>query len=240
MGAKVMIVEDNDDCREVLAVMLKDLGCIVTEATDGLDAIGKAVSTRPDLILMDLRMPKLGGLEATRRLKANPLTKDIPVVICTALGTAALGYATFLSSIEVVKKPVRLERLREVVRKYVPLENQQRTILRVEDSKSIDVLAAWRLLRKIKHEIDEGSLGLEYAEAHNCHPAEGADQRRDEGRPARDKKREALLRLLSTIKGEKLFAGFLQLLHGGMGCLICFRSARIAHFLVCGFDQRLG
>lgn len=53
-----------------------------------MEAIEKAVSRRPDLILMDLRMPKFDGLEAAERLKKNLLTKDIPVVICTATRTA--------------------------------------------------------------------------------------------------------------------------------------------------------
>jgi CheY-like chemotaxis protein len=102
-------------------MLLTHLGCCVVEASNGLEAIERAVSTRPDLIIMDLRMPQLGGLEATKRLKANLSTRDIPIVICTALGMEAVGYTALIDyPLEVIQKPIRLEKVRELVRKYVP------------------------------------------------------------------------------------------------------------------------
>ncbi len=128
MAGKVLIAEDNNDFRELLSMLLASLGYTVTEATNGLEAIEKAVSGRPDLILMDLRMPKLGGLQATKRLKENPITKEIPIVICTAVGVEAFGYAQLTGDpLEVIQKPIRLETLKVVVRKYVPLPEQRAT-----------------------------------------------------------------------------------------------------------------
>lgn len=91
---------NHDDRREMVALVFTRLGYNKVQASDGLEAIEKAVSRRPDLILMDLRMPKLDGFEAAERLKKNLRTKDIPVVICTATRkdacTALVGHTTSL------------------------------------------------------------------------------------------------------------------------------------------------
>lgn len=128
MASRVLVVEDNDDCRTLMAMLLSHLGYSVIEATNGLEGIEKAISMRPDLILMDLRMPKMGGLEATRQLKENLTTRDIPIVICTALGPEAFGYANLTDyPFEILQKPTRLEKIRDVVRKYVPQPDQPAT-----------------------------------------------------------------------------------------------------------------
>jgi CheY-like chemotaxis protein len=128
MGARVLIAEDNEDCRALLRMLLIHLGCTVVEASNGLEAIDKAISAHPDLILMDLLMPQLGGLEATKRLKENPTTEDIPIVICTALSKEALGFRKLVDyPHEIVQKPVRLEKIKDILLKYVPRENQRGT-----------------------------------------------------------------------------------------------------------------
>ena len=159
--ARVLVAEDNDDCRAVLRMLLTHLGCTVIEAINGLEAIEKAVNTHPDLVLMDLRMPKLGGLEATKRLKENLLTKEIPVVICTAVGREAFGYANLLDyPLEVVQKPIQLQEIEAIVRKYVPQEKQLKTSVAAEKKETIDVVGAWRLVRNIKDVINEDALAV--------------------------------------------------------------------------------
>jgi CheY-like chemotaxis protein len=79
MVATVLVAEDNDDYRTVLRLLLTSLRCTVVEACNGLKAIEIAESSHPDLIIMDWKMPQLGGLEATKRLKENPKTRDIPM-----------------------------------------------------------------------------------------------------------------------------------------------------------------
>jgi CheY-like chemotaxis protein len=184
----------------------------VVEASNGLEAIEQAVNTLPALVLMDLRMPKLGGLEATKRLKENQLTKAIPVVICTAVGTEALGYAGLVDyPLDVIQKPIQFQKIKEVVRKYIREENQQQTSLSVEKKNSIGVVGAWRLLRDIKHAITEDSRGVGLPEAHNFH------ERGHDSRPQRVDK--MLSELLLRTNGRKFVAAFIQLLHGGIGCL---------------------
>ena len=169
MGARVLVAEDNDDYRMVLRMLLTAVGCSVVEASNGLEAIDRALSTRPDLILMDVLMPQLGGLEATKRLKEEPRTRDIPIVLCTALGREALGYNQLTTHPhEIIQKPIRLEKLREVLQKYVSPANQQQTALAVKSNENnTDVRGAWLVLRNIRHTIKQESLRGRFAEPHN-------------------------------------------------------------------------
>jgi CheY-like chemotaxis protein len=79
-----LVVEDVFESRLLLRQILGRLGVTVIEATDGLEGVEAARRELPDLILMDLSLPVLDGWEATRRLKADPLTARIPIVIVTA------------------------------------------------------------------------------------------------------------------------------------------------------------
>src|SRR5205823_12605908 len=88
---KILVVEDNDDCRELLALFVKRLGYKVFEAANGLQAIDRALAIHPDLIMMDLSLPGMDGNETTARLMINPSTKDIPVISNTAY--TGRGYA---------------------------------------------------------------------------------------------------------------------------------------------------
>ena len=81
---KVLIVEDFDDTRELLRMMVEMKGCEAAEATNGQEAVEMAASERPDLILMDLNLPVLDGWEATRRIKSMRETSGIPVVAVSA------------------------------------------------------------------------------------------------------------------------------------------------------------
>ena len=81
---KILYVEDNDDNVYVVRRWLGRAGFTVLVAVDGEQALAMAVAERPDLILMDLSLPVLDGWEATRRLKAAPETKDIPVIALSA------------------------------------------------------------------------------------------------------------------------------------------------------------
>ena len=89
--ALVLVVEDYQDAREMYAAYLQFSGYRVEEATNGLEAIEKTLALLPDIILMDLALPKMDGWEATRRLKTDERTKHIPIVALT--GHALAGYA---------------------------------------------------------------------------------------------------------------------------------------------------
>jgi CheY-like chemotaxis protein len=81
---KILIVEDNEMNRDMLSRRLERKGYSVTMAIDGGAGVEKAIEEVPDLILMDMSLPVLDGWEATRRVKANPVTQRIPVIALTA------------------------------------------------------------------------------------------------------------------------------------------------------------
>jgi two-component system, cell cycle response regulator DivK len=87
----VLVVEDYQDAREMYTEYLRYSGYDVAEASNGYEAIDRVVALLPDIILMDLALPRMDGWEATRRLKAEPRTAHIPVVALT--GHALAGHA---------------------------------------------------------------------------------------------------------------------------------------------------
>lgn len=87
----VLVVEDYQDAREMYSEYLRFSGFDVIEASNGLEAIDQATAQQPDIVLMDLALPKMDGWEATRQLKADARTKEIPIVALT--GHALAGHA---------------------------------------------------------------------------------------------------------------------------------------------------
>jgi CheY-like chemotaxis protein len=85
----ILVVEDERDIRQLIAFTLELSGFQVVEAPNGEEAVKKALEVNPDLILMDVRMPKMDGYEACQRLKQMEQTKDIPVVFLSAKGQDA-------------------------------------------------------------------------------------------------------------------------------------------------------
>jgi two-component system cell cycle response regulator DivK len=82
--AYILLVEDTQDNRAIAELILREAGHTVLSVADGESGLAAAIAVRPDLILMDLALPFVDGWEATRRLKADPATRDIPVVAFTA------------------------------------------------------------------------------------------------------------------------------------------------------------
>ena len=87
----VLVVEDYDDAREMYAAYLQFSGFDVEAATNGVEAVEKAHALLPDIVLMDLALPRMDGWEATRRLKGDDHTRHIPIVALT--GHALAGHA---------------------------------------------------------------------------------------------------------------------------------------------------
>lgn len=81
---KILVADDDPDIRKILADRLKTFGCEVVLAVDGMDAVEKIVSEEPDLVFLDLQMPKMNGLEVLKKVRGNP---DLCVIIITAYGT---------------------------------------------------------------------------------------------------------------------------------------------------------
>ncbi len=83
---RILVAEDEKDIRELIAFTLRFAGFDVLLATNGVEAVEVAQAQRPDLVILDVRMPRMSGYEACRRLKENPQTASLPVVFLSAKG----------------------------------------------------------------------------------------------------------------------------------------------------------
>jgi CheY-like chemotaxis protein len=114
---KILYVEDNDDNVYMLKNRLTRAGFTVVIATNGMKGIAMANSEQPDLILMDLTLPDVDGEEATRRLKADPATKHIPVIALTANAMSADRERAIAAGCDDFDtKPVEMPRLLEKIK----------------------------------------------------------------------------------------------------------------------------
>jgi two-component system cell cycle response regulator DivK len=84
MTKHILVVEDQEDNRQILRDLLASTDYEITEAENGLEALAAVAKHRPDLILMDIQLPILDGYEATRRIKADPELRSIPIIAVTS------------------------------------------------------------------------------------------------------------------------------------------------------------
>ncbi len=82
----VLVVEDSVTQREMISDLLRGSGLKVTEASDGVEALEHIQGQAPDLVVLDIVMPRMNGYEVCRRLKADPKTQNVPVVMCSSKG----------------------------------------------------------------------------------------------------------------------------------------------------------
>jgi two-component system cell cycle response regulator DivK len=121
MTKRILVVEDQEDNRRIIRDLLTSIGYERIEATDGEAGVRLAKEQRPDLILMDIQLPLLDGYAATRRIKAEPQLRAIPIVVVTsyalsgddakAMAAGADGY---------VAKPFSPRHLLATIRKFLP------------------------------------------------------------------------------------------------------------------------
>jgi diguanylate cyclase (GGDEF)-like protein/PAS domain S-box-containing protein len=118
----ILAVDDTPDSLKLLTDLLKDEGYTVRSAINGTLALNSAISSPPDLILLDVRMPGMDGFEVCRRLKARPETRDVPVIFVTALSETDDKIEGFgLGAVDFVTKPYQREELLARVRTHVQL-----------------------------------------------------------------------------------------------------------------------
>jgi two-component system cell cycle response regulator DivK len=123
MTKRILVVEDQEDNRIILRRLLSNAGYDLIEAVNGEDGVALALSTRPDLILMDIQLPVMDGYEATRRIKSNAELKSIPVIAVTSYalsGDEAKARAAGCDAY--VAKPFSPRQLLAKVREYLPTE----------------------------------------------------------------------------------------------------------------------
>jgi two-component system cell cycle response regulator DivK len=121
MSKRILVVEDCDDSRTILVAILKRFcGYETIEAANGAEAIEKAVSEKPDLILMDLDLPDISGMEAAKAVKENPSTAHIPIVAQTAWSSRQWkGRVLRLGMVDYLEKPVSMELMKATIEKFI-------------------------------------------------------------------------------------------------------------------------
>jgi CheY-like chemotaxis protein len=116
----ILLVEDYPETRTMLRNWLERRGYRLVEAADGQEALDLAPLAQPDLILMDLRLPELNGIAATRRIHQHPDLKDVPVIALSALDPAMFRDAAMtVGCVEYLSKPIDLDELDELLFKLL-------------------------------------------------------------------------------------------------------------------------
>ena len=121
MPYKVLIIEDNTDCRELFAMLVRHLGCDALQAHDGELGVQKALHEKPDLIILDIAMPNMNGMEALSCLRESEITKSTPIVVYTAwIGETYREAALKSGAHEFITKPISFDELQKVLLRYIP------------------------------------------------------------------------------------------------------------------------
>jgi CheY-like chemotaxis protein len=122
MSKTILLVEDYDDSREMLKFHLEDAGYLVVEAANGYEAVEIVKQEPPDLILMDMSMPEMDGVAATRRIKKLAETDEIPIICVTSHDHFYSEKAIEAGCEEVITKPVDLKNLDKVIERNLRKE----------------------------------------------------------------------------------------------------------------------
>jgi two-component system, cell cycle response regulator DivK len=121
---KILIVEDHADMRELLTWQIELMGFLPIPAKHGKEGVDKAVAEQPNLILLDIMMPGMDGWEAARTLRANPETKDIPILAATALfRDSDLKSCLDAGCNGYIVKPFTFQELQGKVREFITSDN---------------------------------------------------------------------------------------------------------------------
>ena len=115
--AKILIAEDERDIRDLIIFTLRFAGHDVIAVVNGEEAVEKALAEKPDLVLMDVRMPRMTGYEACKKMKSEPSIKDIPVVFLSAKGQESEVHAGLeAGATEYIIKPFSPDQLTDRVK----------------------------------------------------------------------------------------------------------------------------
>ncbi len=121
MSKRILVVEDQEDNRQIIRDMLGATDYEITEAENGEQALAAVTKQRPDLILMDIQLPIIDGYEATRRIKADPALKSIPIIAVTSYALSGEeAKARAAGCDDYVPKPYSPRHLLAKIRQYLP------------------------------------------------------------------------------------------------------------------------
>ena len=121
MSKRILVIEDNEDNRRIVRDLLTSTSYEMIEAVTGEDGIRMAETHRPDLILMDIQLPGLDGYEVTRRIKANPALRHIPIIAVTSYALSGYDVKAFEAGCDAyIAKPYDPMLLLAKIREYLP------------------------------------------------------------------------------------------------------------------------
>jgi two-component system cell cycle response regulator DivK len=121
MSKRILVVEDTEDNRRILRDLLTRAGYELIEAVDGESGVAMATTHRPDLILMDIQLPVFDGYEATRRIRANPDTKAIPIIAVTSYALSGDESKVLAAGCDgYVAKPFSPRKILAMVQEFLP------------------------------------------------------------------------------------------------------------------------
>jgi two-component system cell cycle response regulator DivK len=121
MSKRILVVEDTEDNGRILRDLLTRAGFELIEAVDGESGVSMALSHRPDLILMDIQLPIFDGYEATRRIKAHPDTRNIPIIAVTSYALSGDETKALAAGCDgYVAKPFSPRRILALVQEFLP------------------------------------------------------------------------------------------------------------------------
>ena len=121
MSKRILVIEDQEDNRRILRDLLTSVGYEMIEAVTGEEGVTLAETHLPDLILMDIQLPGLDGYEATRRIKANPALRQIPIIAVTSYALSGDDVKAFEAGCDAyVTKPFSPRALLAKIREHLP------------------------------------------------------------------------------------------------------------------------
>ncbi|PSJ16097.1 response regulator [Nitrosomonas supralitoralis] len=119
-GIKVMIIDDSSTIRRSAEIFLKPFGCVVIQAENGFEAMSKIVDNHPDIIFIDITMPRLDGYQACMLIKRNPIYQSIPVIMLSSKdGLFDKARGRIVGSNDYLTKPFTAEGLLSIIRNYI-------------------------------------------------------------------------------------------------------------------------
>jgi CheY-like chemotaxis protein len=119
MPKKVLIVEDYDDSRNFMKFLLESYGYQVVEAADGIEAVDRFKQQHPDMILMDISLPVVDGLTATKAIREYDKKAQVPIIAVTAFGKAYYQKAIEAGCNDLIDKPVDFDKIEPVLNRYL-------------------------------------------------------------------------------------------------------------------------
>jgi len=151
---RVLVADDEEDARSALAALLEP-ECEVTTAADGEEAVQLARAEHPDLVLMDLFMPRVDGMQALERLRGDAVTRDVPVIFVSARGDDSVkARALDLGAVDYLQKPFSGRELRARVERHLRLSQSQTALRELAQTDTLTGLANLRAFRaRLEEEV---------------------------------------------------------------------------------------